>query len=347
MSRMEERLRALEMRLQELQRTSARPDARIGKHLQPKNGWWIAQLQETLSPLGTADAEIYAWDGDSFEQTGNIVNVRDWWGSDTVASGTKIEVAWHRNFWHWRKIGGGSAVGVPFVNDAHETIPPHGIMWARDKVLIDGSRYVLCDKPSATYFDRFWLINGATAVPYGEVSRGFWLMDRSDHGLVAVNISDVLPGPGESWGPKPGSWVAHYEYPGFTILDNEVQTVGGQAVTGAVQHQVNKLFGRLYTDMTAEFETAQFEILFKLNGAWAVSPWNPITVHKFYLLAGESREKGTKGEATWYSNIWVGAFACDKEEDDGVTPPESQNADAGAVDVAAFGPNDFDTLPEM
>jgi len=130
-------------------------------------------------------------------------------------------------------------------------------------------------------------------------------------------------------------------------MDTETYTIGSQNVVTALQHQINKMFVRLYDTLTKGAE-AECEILHYRDGSWRMAPFDRITARDVYLLTGETKERGTKGEVTWYTSGWVGAFICDKETDDGVEPADMPDSAAAMPEpVVAFGPEDFDFLPEF
>jgi hypothetical protein len=78
----------------------------------------------------TAPASIWVWNNGDWEDSGNNVEVQDYFlgASDTLDAGTKIEVAWHRNVWTWRRPGESSPIrtGVLYVEDllagSHATV---------------------------------------------------------------------------------------------------------------------------------------------------------------------------------------------------------------------------------
>jgi hypothetical protein len=234
--------------------------------------------------------------------------------------------------------------GIPFRNDSGYTVPPHGVMFWYNSAFIGATEYALIERPGGT-FDRYWLVNRDEAVVNGEFGRADLLFETP--GPVAISTANPH-GAGYSFGPKPDSFLLHFEYLGFTAAGPETATVNGQLCTSAIQHQIHKLFVRLYEDFSAG-DAKEVELLHYQAGSWRVMPFDKLTARDFYMTAGDTREKGTKGEITWYSNLWVLATACENEEDDGVEPAESPGAasQSGTVQeeqIAGFGPTDFDLL---
>lgn len=106
------RIADLEMRLADMQRQLSGLGTRLGNPLSAKNGWWVAKLDEDLLAGETATASLWAWNNGVWADTGNNVEVQDYFLPDgeTLDSGTKIEVAWHRNVWTWRRPGEGGEI---------------------------------------------------------------------------------------------------------------------------------------------------------------------------------------------------------------------------------------------
>jgi hypothetical protein len=234
--------------------------------------------------------------------------------------------------------------GIPFRNDSGYTVPPHGVMFWYNSAFIGATEYALIERPGGI-FDRYWLVNRDEAVVNGAFGRADLLFETP--GPVAVSTANP-PVAGYSFGPKPDSFLLHFEYLGFTAAGFETVVVNGQLCTSAVQEPQNKLFIRLYEDVNAG-EEVDVELLHYRDGAKRVMPFDNLSALEWYMLAGDSREKGTQGEITWYSNKWVLAAACENEEDDGVQPAESPGAasQSGTVQeeqIAGFGPTDFDLL---
>jgi hypothetical protein len=114
-------------RIAELERTVADLQRRLNdvpcRPAQPpvqRNGWWLAELTETLLPQPNpfespreVDAEILQWNGTQFVGSGQLVKVRDFWQTEeTLPAGTRVEVAWYRNVWVYRRSGAGDTFVV-------------------------------------------------------------------------------------------------------------------------------------------------------------------------------------------------------------------------------------------
>lgn len=228
--------------------------------------------------------------------------------------------------------GGGTStpIGVPFVNNSGETIPPGGVMFAEDSVLIGGVPYILAEKPSV--FDRFWLINGPTPVAPLGTSLGSWLTDLT--GFVAVASATVHNG--ISYGPKPGSFLLHDYRLGFTALENATHVILGQTVAYFKQHVITQLTGIQYEQLN-QGSDADFEIWFRRSdGTPVVSGWNKINGRDgMYLNKDEFIEKDVTVTYEWYSGFWELRNAkCVKNNNDYYGSGSSQAASLGATQAA-------------
>lgn len=221
-------------------------------------------------------------------------------------------------------MGGGtsSPLGIPFINNSGEIIPPGAVMYAGADLIVGDTPYILASKPSV--WDRFWLINGPTPVPVLGTSLGSWLTDLT--GFVAVASGSVFNG--ISYGPKPGSWLLHDYRLGFTALSTTTQTVFGQTVAHFKQHVINQVTGLMYEKME-QGQTKQFEIWLRNSGGTpVVSGWNKINGRDgMYLNKDEYVDKDTTVTFEWYSGFWELRNAkCVKNDNDYLQSGPSQMA---------------------
>jgi hypothetical protein len=109
----QDRIAELERTVADLQRRLNDVPCRPAQPPVPRNGWWLAELTEALEPQqnpdespNQAEAEILQWNGEGFVGSGQHVQVRDFWQTtETLAIGTRIEIAWYRNVWIYRRTG--------------------------------------------------------------------------------------------------------------------------------------------------------------------------------------------------------------------------------------------------
>jgi hypothetical protein len=235
----------------------------------------------------------------------------------------------------WVALGSSSAaaptLGIPFINTSSETAPPGACMYTFDSTVIGGLPFLQVTKP--TLFDRFWLINGQTAVASGGVGLGSFLDDLVGFVAISTAFSGGV-GTAISWGPRPNSWLLHQYRLGFTPLDNSTWTINGQLCGYFRQHHVLDVLGKYKEDLEPAVSgeagnKALFEIYYRnQNKVLHPAGWSDIDVYDFFLNRGEKIRKGTKGQALWKSGYWESGFSmCD---------PDNTNESGTSAFLAAF-----------
>jgi hypothetical protein len=218
--------------------------------------------------------------------------------------------------------GGGSAGGVPFLNNSGETILPYSVMAPVDSIVFEGQEYAIVEQPGFVFHTR-WLINGATAIAPLDTGVGFWRTETSGPVLIGDD-EDV----GAGWGPMPFSWLLWPARMGFDLLSGS-PTVDTTLVPGTTleyanftQRDVTRVFGKLYNNLDAtQYPAGNASAYFLIwhrgtNNIMRLSGWNAITVYAPFLNKSEVLRAGTFGVADWYSDHWEGDFACDPDDKD-------------------------------
>jgi hypothetical protein len=229
--------------------------------------------------------------------------------------------------------------GIPFYNDSGESIPPYSVMWEIDETTISSTQYAVVRKPSST-FDRFWLVNGASTIAPAGTGTGTWLFETT--GPVAIDSTASALGAGNELGPKPSSWLLFPYRRGFTTLGSSY-TANGVTVSDCKQRQVDHLFGKTYSTLTASSpdQTCQFEIWERGgDGKPRVSGWDKITVYGLMLQKDDVVKVGTWGWADWQCDNWEADFACDPDNTDSSKPSGSSSTSYSLMnDVADEEPD--------
>jgi hypothetical protein len=188
-------------------------------------------------------------------------------------------------------------VGVPFKNVSGHTVPPGGVMLIDGTVTLGGFSYAACYRPDI--FDRFYLINGPTAILNGGFGQGSWMHGDTPWG-VAVDGA-FSPSPGDSWGPKKDSFLLFRDRPGFTPLTGTF-TLNGQLCMTAKQHEVHEAYGRYYQDLNKNGE-AEFIIGFHhpTTNVLVDSDWPRVLVRDCWLETGKQVAANTEGTIRWWN----------------------------------------------
>lgn len=109
--------------------------------------------------------------------------------------------------------------GIPFVNASGETAPAYAVMKITDHFAATSTAPFMLEigKPD-TDFMALYLVNGPDPIANNAVGpAGFFYTGDGPEQYALYNTA-ATPLGGESWSPKPASWLLHKNGPGFAIL---------------------------------------------------------------------------------------------------------------------------------
>lgn len=207
---------------------------------------------------------------------------------------------------------------IPFYNNSGEEIPPYAILRPTAVTKRGGARVLDVDRPSSTDFARIYYVNGPRAVPYhtgGQSATG--LCSRSGWIDAAYDPADGVPARGEGWGPKPGSWLLHKDYYGFTIAGGESSvTIDGAAIDRVIVEPQEIDEVQVVLDAALAYQTSTgslASVYVGSPGSQTVTAWK-VRAYDWHLLPGETVPAGTHATLQWHHGYWyVDIAACDPD----------------------------------
>lgn len=337
--RLEDRIRQLEAQVIALTRARQNDNVRLAAPMAPRLGRHLATLQEALTALGTATANIMVWSRDELTDTEIEVEVQEIQGNSYAAE-TQVWIVWDKTCWTVLTTSAAAQLGIPFINLSGQTIPPGGIMdWFGDTI-VDGDLHVNCYAPGLL-IRRRWLVNGPTAVPYQGTSRGSWFGDLSGYGAIDPGSTSQLS-PHGGWGPRPGSF---YLYPGMFGFDAVGSTVLLDSGTWLAHFRQTDT-KHLKVLLTEDLERNSFSlarVLYRNHmSVAALSPFSAEIVLRdgFYLRTGEVIEASPSSpivaDIEWMGTYWEVTNAQCAIADIGTPDGGSQNTPAFEADHAGI-----------
>lgn len=112
-----------------------------------------------------------------------------------------------------RNSGSSSELWLPFENNTGSTVPGNSLLRVTGLTLSEGVPILAIAKASTT-FGREWAVTANRDVPSGE----FGVATLANLPVRLAYDSTQSPAAGETYGPKPDSFVSWENYPGFICL---------------------------------------------------------------------------------------------------------------------------------
>lgn len=123
-------------------------------------------------------------------------------------------------------------------NGDTEIIPPHGVVQNTGAVTSDG--VMIVSRPASPVLGNIY-VNDHAAIPVSSTQfprRGMGTRSPQETIVAYHNdVDGVLPAPGDTWGPRNGSWFLHRGYAGFVAIGSG--GLGSQVANFARQPPLN------------------------------------------------------------------------------------------------------------
>ena len=184
-------------------------------------------------------------------------------------------------------------------------------------------------KPHSANLQPIWVIVDS-AIAAGATGTGRIFQNS---GLAfAYDPGEGTPAYGETWGPKPDSWLARKYFEGlFSLKDN----ADGGTATG-IQKWSSEYIVKL-KDELVQGSYIEATVLMRNNQKLVASGFN-LTVYDAFMNLDETMEKDTKGIARWYGGRWLLVSAYCAPDD---TEEDSAGGSPGVNSVWSYDPSLF------